>query len=224
MRAEVQYKSKIFGECPSDYDFTKITNLEELKLLNWIHILQSIVTRLHLNIQMYQYYIRLYMFNKVVREQFKTYYTYQLNSLSAMITIDFSCLLHKENELNVYNLKNFCSKNKNLFIHDITIVLKKTKNMIKSAEDLYKTYFDIPRKKIFAHIDELLLEQEKVNEIMKKGSTKTMKKILWYLKRFLNEIWTCYNDHKLCFQLENGNDYKKITELICKHYGDTRFL
>lgn len=36
MRAEVQYKSKIFGECPSDYDFTKITNSEELKLLNWI--------------------------------------------------------------------------------------------------------------------------------------------------------------------------------------------
>ena len=224
MISNLQYKSKIEGECPSDYVFSKIEDKKELKFLMWMHVLQGIVARLHANIEMYDYYLKLLFLNDVVKKKLKTHYVTQLSNLSLAITIDFSCIFYQQNDLCLQDFKSFCVQNQLLFRHgDIQEKLKVLKKISNTAEQIYKEYFDQPRKKIFGHADFLMLDEKGVKTTVGKVTTKTMRSLLWKTKRILNEIWKCYNNHKLCFQFENGNDYKEITKLVCQHYGNDNF-
>lgn len=225
MKGKIQYKSKINGECVTDYDFSTITDNNELKFLQWMNELQDSVAQLNYNVKMYEYYVKLYLLNDVVRDKLKTYYILCLSNLSRIIVIDFSRLLQDSNKLDLLKFRNFCSQNQSLFLRsDTSIKLKRIKKTLNDAKKLYEDYFKDIRNEIFAHSDEILLEKQNVEtKFDASGSTVDMNKILRRLKRSLNEIWMCYNNHKLCFQLENGDDYKKITKIICKHYGDTLF-
>lgn len=224
MRGEISYKSKIFGECASDYDFSKIGNINELKFLKWMNILQAITTRLKYNIEMFEYFIRLYFLNDVIKNKFQVFFTMVLSNVSAMIAIDFGCLIFEDNELNIDKFKNFCSQNSIIFKNDvINNVLKTAKPATKKAKDLYKQYFHIPRNKLFAHIDDILLEDNNVDNIINNVNVRTMKKLLHYIMKVLNIIWFAYNKQKLCFALVKGNDYKKLIKSLCILYGDTKF-
>lgn len=55
MHGKLDYQSTTFGDCPSDYDLTKIIDPIELKFLEWTDTLQAITTRLKYNIEIVIY-------------------------------------------------------------------------------------------------------------------------------------------------------------------------
>lgn len=220
MRAELEYKSKTYGECPSDYDFSKIVNPIEFDFLKWTDIIQSVITRLKYNIEMFDYFFRLYLLNDVIKK-FDGFYTILLTDLSAIIAIDFSNLFTKGNGINIFKFYNkFC----NSIVLKMSVDLKKQiEEEIERAVEIYEVNYKTPRDKIYAHTDNILLNNEKAEKEMKTG-TKTMKKLLNLIIKIVRQIWKSYNGQNLCFSLKKGNDYKKITKTLCVTYGDTRFI
>ena len=71
MRGELEYRSSVYGECPSDYDFKSVQNSTELEFLKRTDILQGALTRLKYNIEMYDYFLRLYILNKDIKDEFE---------------------------------------------------------------------------------------------------------------------------------------------------------
>ena len=224
MRSNLEYQSTICGECPSDYDFTKIENPIELKFLKWTDILQSIITRLKYNIEMFEYFIPLYLLNKVIKEEFKGFFSMLLSNISMLIAIDFSSLIEENNELKLDTYKTYCYDNPTLFKNaNISEVLDNFKIDLTKAKKMFALYLDTPRNKLFAHIDEQLLDKTFVDRAVEKVSTQRMKEMLESLMKFLSGVWEAYNGHNLCFTIKNGEDYKKLAKSICTQYGNTSF-
>lgn len=133
----------------------------------------------------------------------------------------FLSFLSQENEINLAIYKNkFCNTN----VLNISKSLKKRiKDEINDATKIYDEHFKRPRNEIFAHMDDILLSNEDVEKLMQ-TSSETTKKLLNLLIKVMRQIWKSYKGQNLCFSLKKGNDYKKITKILCVKYGDTRFL
>ena len=225
MRAFLEYQSTTWGDCPSDYDFSKIEDSAELKFLKWTDTLQSVITRLKYNIDMFEYFTPLYLLNRVIKDELKGFFTMYLSNLSMLIAIDFSSLIAEKNDLKLALYRKFCMDNSTLFKNgNMEDILKKAKADFKQANNIYKEYFETPRNKYFAHIGEPLLDRVVVDKDLQRVRTSTMKKLLQFLMNFLNGFWEAYNGHKLCFTLKNGDDYKKLADSVCEHLGDKSFL
>ncbi len=225
MRADLRYNSNVFGECPYDYDFSKISNTIELEFLKRMGILQTTTTRLKYNIEMYDYFFKLYLLNDVIKNKFQGFFTILLSNMSAMISIDFYRLLGDDNDLNIDKFRNLCSQNPSLFSHNIIDnVLKSIRETMKHAKNLYTQFFADSRHKIFAHSGKILLNDKNVNDIVSNINTKIMNELLKQIIDILNRIWMAYNNHNLCFVLTKGGDYKELTKSLCTRYGDTKFV
>ena len=224
MRGELEYRSSVYGECPSDYDFKSVQNSTELEFLKRTDILQGTLTRLKYNIEMYDYFLRLYILNKVIKDEFEGFISIFLSDLSMLIAIDFSSILENSN-LSIYNYQCFCNDNSTLFTYEnIEIVLQQTKPELKKAHRQYTDYFKTPRDKLFAHMDETLLNRTAVDSIVGQVSTAQMTSLLQSLMKVLSSFWFAYNGKQLCFEIKKGDDYKKLAYTICKVYGDTKFI
>ena len=224
MRAELEYKSKIYGECPSDYDFSKIQNLDELDFLKRTDILQGVVTRLKYNIDMFEYFYIPHMLNKVIKDEFKGFFSLLLSNLSILIAIDFSNLVGQSG-LNIYEYRNFCNTHPKLFKNtNINLLSGQLRPYYDKAQHMFNDYFDTPRNQFFAHIDMSMLDYSNVDDTVGKVNSIKMKELLQCFIKILSEFWYAYNGNNLCFELTNGEDYKKLIYDICNLYGDTRFI
>ena len=224
MRGELEYQSTTFGECPSDYDFKCIHNLAELKFLKWTDILQGTITRLKYNIEMYEYFLNLYLLNNIIKHEFVGFFSILLSDLTMLIAIDFSSIL-KNSELKIREYKSFCDENPELFkAAKIETASQLFDDDFDKIVQQYNNFFDTPRNKLFAHMDKTLLNQEAVNHMMDRVGTAKMKSLLQSLMRVLSSFWFAYNGKKLCFELKQGDDYKKLAFTECNAYGDTKFI
>lgn len=224
MRGELKYQSSVHGECPSDYDFKSIHNSAELEFLKWTDLLQGILTRLKYNIEMYDYFLKLYILNKVINGEFEGFFAVFLSDLSMLIAIDFSSIL-ETSDLTLRNYATFCNKNSTLFTHEnVRVASQRIKLDFDKAEHLFSDYFKIPRDKLFAHMSETLLEQDEVNYMMERTGTAKMTSLLQSLMKVLSSFWFAYNGKRLCFEIKKGEDYKKLAHAICNMYGDTKFI
>ena len=224
MRGELEYQSSVYGECPSDYDFKSVQNSKELEFLKRTDILQGTLTRLKYNIEMYDYFLRLYILNKVIKDEFEGFISIFLSDLSMLIAIDFSSIL-ENSKLTIYNYKSFCNDNSTLFTYEkIKLVSQQMKLELKKAHRQYTDYFKTPRDKLFAHMDETLLNRTAVDSIVGQVSTAQMTSLLQSLMKVLSSFWFAYNGKQLCFEIKKGDDYKKLAYTICKVYGDTKFI
>ena len=224
MRVELEYNSTVFGECPSDYDFKSIQNSAEIEFLKRTDLLQGVLTRLKYNIEMFDYFFNLYLLNRVIKEEFRGFFTIFLSNLTMLIAIDFSSVL-KNSELKFKCYETFCENNSSLFNYANFEDLKKHfEDDFNEAVKQYNAYFDIPRKKLFAHMDNTLLDQKLVDEIIEKVDVAKMSSLLKILMKILSEFWFAYNGKILCFEAKQGDDYKKLALTICSAYGDIKFL
>ena len=175
-------------------------------------------------LEMFDYFLTRYILNRVIRDEFDGFFTIFLSDLTTLIAVDFSSIL-ETSDLTLGNYRDFCNKNPTLFTHEnVRVASRGIKLEFDKAIRLYQNYLATPRNKLFAHMDETCLDKNAVDHMVESVSVATMTSLLQSLIKILSSFWFAYNGEKLCFELKQGNDYKKLAHTICSAYGDTRFI
>lgn len=132
-----------------------------------------------------------------------------------IIGSDIGKLCSDENDLSLNKYNKFCFDNATtIFKHNIDGLYvnnqKNTSKLIKNYKDLIMT----PRNKIYGHNGSMQLETSSVDEAVNRVSISNLIQFASLSKSVLFETWKVYNNHSLCFEYKDSEDFKKLIDLI----------
>lgn len=214
MRGNLEYSSDIKGDCADDIDLNSISNDIEKQFLCWTKVLEDTVSHLQQTIRYYKVFLKKF----ALRSKYNCFFTNYLVNLCVAITMDIGKLCSDENDLSLNKYNKFCNDNSSIiFKQNFNSIFEKNRSSISKLMANYKDLIMTPRNKIYGHNGNLQLEHTVVDQVVSKVSISDLQKFLTLSKPVLFDTWKFYNNHSLCFEYKNSNDYEKIIEILEKN-------
>ena len=215
MRGTLEYLSDVKGDCADDINLDLISSDIEKKFVSWTKVLEDTVSHLNQSLKYYKVISRKHWSKSKLFSEYNCFFSNYMYTLCVAMTMDIGKLCSDENDLSLNKYNKFCFDNATtIFKRNIDgLYVNNQKNISKLIKN-YKDLIMTPRNKIYGHNGSMQLETSSVDEAVDRVSISNLIQFASLSKSVLFETWKVYNNHSLCFEYKDSEDFKRLIDLI----------